>query len=87
MIRLFLAIVSMFFLPFFLFAAYEFVRRRGKLEGNLLEDAPINWLSLAGTILAVGTLASLVSMDILEYESQQNGPVPSQSITKPGRSP
>ncbi len=87
MIRLFLAIVGMFFLPFLLDTAFVFIRRRGKLEGNLLEDAPINWLSLAGTILAVGTVASLVSMEILEYENQQNEPVTSQSKTKPGRSP
>jgi len=87
MIRLFLAIAGMFFLPFFLYAAFVFIRRRGNLEGNLLEDAPINWLSLAGTILAVGTLASLVSMDILEYESQQNEPATSQGETSPGRSP
>ena len=44
MIRLFLAIVGMFFLPFLLYTAFVFVRRRGKLEGNLLVDAPINWL-------------------------------------------
>lgn len=87
MIRLFLAIAGMFFLPFFLYAAYVFVRRRGKLEGNLLEDAPINWLSLAGTILAIGTLASLVSTDILEYERQQGESTTSQGETTPGRSP
>jgi hypothetical protein len=87
MIRLFLAMVGMFFLPFLLYTAFVFIRRRGKLEGNFLEDAPINWLSLAGTILAVGTIASLVSMDILEYERQQAEPVTSQSKTTPGRSP
>lgn len=87
MIRLFLAIAGMFFLPFFLYAAYIFIRRRGKLEGNLLQDAPINWLSLAGTILAVGTLARLVSMDILEYENQQNEPVTIEDKMKPGKSP
>ncbi len=86
MIRLFLAIAGMFFLPFLLYAAYEFVRRRGKLEGNLLENAPINWLSLAGTILAVGTLARLVSMDILEYENQQNEPAAIEGKTTPGKS-
>lgn len=87
MIRLLLAILAMFFLPFFLYAAYAFIRRRGKLEGNLLEDAPVNWLAVAGTILAIGTLARLVSMDIIEYERQPGAPVTSQGQTTPGRNP
>jgi hypothetical protein len=87
MIRLLLAILAMFFLPFFLYAAYTFIRRRGKLEGNLLEDAPVNWLMVAGTILAIGTLARLVSMDIIEYERQPGEPVTSQGQKTPGRSP
>lgn len=87
MIRLFLAIAGMFFLPFFLYAAYIFIRRRGKLEGNFLQDAPINWLSLAGTVLAVGTLARLVSMDILEYENQQKEPVAIEGKSTPGKNP
>ena len=87
MIRLLLAIIGMFFLPFLLYAAYVFVRSRGSLEGNLLEDAPINWLSLAGTILAVGAMASLVSQDIIEYENQQSEPTTSQGKSTPGRSP
>lgn len=87
MIRLLLAIIGMFFLPFLLYTAYVFVRRRGNLEGNILEDAPINWLSLAGTILAVGAMASLVSQDIIEYENQQSEPTTSQGQSIPGRSP
>ena len=86
MIRLFLAVAGMFFLPFFIYAAYIFVHRRGKLEGNLLQDAPVNWLSLAGTILAIGTLASLVSTDILEYEQKSQTPAASESAQTPGRS-
>lgn len=68
MIRFFLSIIIMFFLPFISYTAYVFVRRSGKLEGNLLQDAPVSWLALAGAVLAIGALVNLVSMDILEYE-------------------
>lgn len=87
MIRVFLAMLAMFFLPFFLYAAYNFVRQRGEPNGGLLEGAPINWLALAGTVLAVGTLARLVSMDILEYEGQQRAPSETPGPRTPGRSP
>lgn len=87
MIRVFLAFLAMFFLPFFLYAAYVFVRRKGDFSGNLLKDAPVNWLAVIGTILALGTLARLVSMDILEYENKQNAPSQSSGSQSPGRSP
>lgn len=87
MIRVFLAFLVMFFLPFFLYSAYVFVRRKGDFSGNLLKDAPINWLAVIGTILALGTLARLVSMDILEYESKQGVPSHSSGTQSPGRSP
>lgn len=85
MIRFFLAIVFMFFLPFFSYAAYSFVRRGGKLEGNLLEGAPVKWLAIAGGVLAIGTLVNLVSMDILEYERTSQPPVLSEDAEKSGR--
>lgn len=84
MIRLLLAVLAMFFLPFFVYAAYNFVRRRGDLEGNLLEGAPLNWLAVIGTILAVGTVARLVSMDILEYEQGQRVNTETSDTEKPG---
>lgn len=84
MIRLLLAVLAMFFLPFFAYAAYNFVRRRGDMEGNLLEGAPLNWLALAGTILAVATVARLVSMDILEYEQNQRVNSETSDTQKPG---
>ena len=87
MIRFFLAMIAMFFVPFFLYAAVAFVRQRGKLEGNLLEDAPINWLAIAGAVLAVGTLASLISLDIIEYEKGNPAPSLREGVTNPGRSP
>ena len=87
MIRFFLAIIAMFFLPFFAYAAYVFVRRGGKFEANLLEGAPVNWLAVAGAILALGTLVNLVSMDILEYERQNQAPAASEDTEKPGRNP
>lgn len=86
MIRVFLAVLAMFFLPFFLYSAYEFVRRKGDFGGNLLKDAPVNWLAVAGTILALGTLARLVSMDILEYEAKQQAPAQTSGEQNPGRS-
>ena len=87
MIRFFLAIIVMFFLPFFAYAAYVFVRRGGKLEGNLLDGAPVNWLALTGAVLAIGTLVNLVSMDILEYERNSPVPAASEGSTNSGRSP
>lgn len=87
MIRVFLAVLAMFFLPFLLYAAYVFIRRKGEVNGNLLQDAPINWLAVAGTILALATLGRLVSMDILEYEAQQSAPAQTQGTQSPGRSP
>ncbi len=85
MIRFFLAMVVMFFLPFFSYAVYSFVRRGGKLEGNLLEGAPVKWLAIAGGVLALGTLVNLVSMDILEYERNSQPPAASEDAEKSGR--
>ncbi len=86
MIRFFLAMVVMFFLPFFSYAAYSFVRRGGKMEGNLLEGAPVKWLAIAGGVLAIGTLVNLVSMEILEYEgSNSQPPAASEGAEKSGR--
>lgn len=87
MIRVFLAVLAMFFLPFFAYAAYEFVRRKGEVKESLMQDAPVNWLALAGTILAIGTLARLVSMDIIEYETRQNAPAQTQGAAPPGKKP
>ena len=87
MIRVFLAVLAMFFLPFFVYAAYEFVRRKGEMKESLMQDAPVNWLALAGTILAIGTLARLVSMDIIEYETRQNEPTQTQGAASPGKNP
>jgi hypothetical protein len=87
MIRVLLAVLVMFFVPFFAYAAYTFVRRRGELKGNLLDGAPINWLALAGTILAIATLARLVSLDILEYEQGQRSITEAPGNKTPGRSP
>jgi len=85
MIRFFLAMIVMFFLPFFCYAAYVFVRRGGKWEGNLLEGAPVNWLALAGGVLAIGALVNLVSMDILKYERNSQPPAASEGAEKSGR--
>ena len=84
MIRVFLAVIGMFFLPFFLYAAYQFVRGRGELKNDFLQHAPINWLIIAGTVLAVGTLGSLVSSDIIEYERQQGTTSEAPSEKAPG---
>ena len=86
MIRVLLAVIAMFFLPFFAYAAYAFVRDRGEVKDSLLQDAPVNWLLVAGTILAVSTLAKLVSTDILEYEGQQGAPAETSGAKTPGRS-
>lgn len=85
MIRVFLAVIGMFFVPFFLYAAYEFVRNRGELKKDFLQHAPVNWLAIAGTILAVGTLGSLVSTEILEYERQQRATSETPGDKTPGR--
>lgn len=87
MIRFFLAVIAMFFVPFFAYAAIVFVRRRGKLEGNLLEDAPVSWLAVAGAVLAFGTLASLISTEIIEYEKGSQAPSLREGSAKPGRGP
>ena len=87
MIRVFLAVLAMFFLPFFAYAAFSFVKNRGEIKGNLLQDAPVNWLAVAGTILAVGTLAKLVSTDVIEYERHQQSTTHGTGAQTPGRSP
>ncbi|MDA7947021.1 MAG: DUF6111 family protein [Hyphomicrobiaceae bacterium] len=87
MIRVVLAMIGMFFLPFFLYAAYQYVKNSGELKKDFLKDAPINWLIIAGTILAMGTLGSLVSSDILEYERQQRATTEKPAGQTPGRSP
>ncbi len=87
MIRVFLAVLAMFFLPFFAYAAFKFVKDRGDVQDGFLDGAPVNWLLVIGTILAVGTLAKLVSTDILEYEAQQRAPAENTGAQTPGRSP
>ncbi len=87
MIRVLLAVLAMFFLPFLAYTAYAFVRDRGEVKDSLLEGAPLNWLLVIGTILAVGSLAKLVSTDILEYEGQQSAPAETSGAKTPGRSP
>ncbi len=71
MIRVFLAVIGMFFLPFLLYAAYEYVKNRGEMKHGFLHNAPINWLTVAGTVFAVVTLGSLVSTEILKWEREQ----------------
>lgn len=85
MIRVFLAVIFMFFLPYFAYAAYVFIRSKGQQTKNLLAGAPMNWLALAGTILALGTLARLVSDDILKYENAQT-PAIEQQDKQPAKS-
>lgn len=87
MIRFFLAVIFMFFVPFFVYAGIVFMRQRGKQKGNLLENAPINWLAIAGTVLAVGTLLSLVSVETIEYEEGDQAPSLREGQMNPGRSP
>jgi TRAP-type C4-dicarboxylate transport system permease small subunit len=87
MIRVLLAVLAMFFLPFFIYAAYKYVKDRGDVQEGFLQGAPVNWLLIIGTILAVGTLAKLVSTDILEYEGQQSAPAKTSGAQTPGRSP
>ena len=65
-------------------SAYEFVRKGGELKKDFLEHAPVNWLTVAGTILAVGTLGSLVSTNILEYERQQRATGETSGERTPG---
>ena len=86
MIRVLLAVLAMFFLPFFIYAAYKYVKDRGDVQEGFLQGAPVNWLLIIGTILAVGTLAKLVSTDILEYEEQQGAPAETSGAKTPGRS-
>lgn len=85
MIRVLLAVIAMFFLPFFAYAAYKFVKDRGDVKDGFLQGAPVNWLLVIGTILAVGSLAKLVSTDILEYEEQQSAPSATTGTKTPGR--
>lgn len=85
MIRVFLAVIAMFFLPFFVYAAFKFVKDRGDVKDGFLQGAPVNWLLVIGTILAVGSLAKLVSTDILEYEQQQSAPSETSGPRIPGR--
>lgn len=84
MIRVFLAVFGMFFVPFFLYVAYEFVRSGGELKKDFLQHAPVNWLVVAGTILAVATLGSLVSTEILEYENQERATSETSGDKTPG---
>lgn len=87
MIRFFLAVLVMFFLPFFVYAAYAFLKGEHKKADGLMANAPVNWLAIAGAVLAVGTLAKLVSTDILEYENQQNSSASTQETKPASRSP
>lgn len=85
MIRVFIAMAGMFFLPFLVYAAFQFVKNGGELKKDFLEHAPISWLTIAGTVFAAATLGSLVSTEILEYERQQRETEKSADET-PGRS-
>ena len=87
MIRVFLAVVGMFFLPFLLYAAYEYVKNRGDMKQGYFKNAPINWLTVAGTVFAVVTLGSLVSNEILKWERDQRATTETSGEQTPGRTP
>ncbi len=78
--RVILLMILLFFLPFLFYAGYVAVIGRSKEA-----DTPIVALSLIGTLLAVGTLASFVYFDITSEKDQSRKASEKTEQTKDNR--
>jgi hypothetical protein len=61
MIRIVLENILLFLLPLVLYVAYVLLTRGVPEKGNVLDDAPLIWLSLAGAMLVVIVLVAFGS--------------------------
>ncbi len=85
MARIVLINLFMFALPFLVYGAYVYLVRRGQDRDSIWRGAPINWLVVAGLVLALGTLASLVTFSGSGTEGTYQPPRFEDGVIKPGR--
>ena len=75
MIRLVIENVLLFLLPAALYFAYVLLTRRGVKPGQVINDAPLLWLFVAGALLVIATL--------IYFASISAGGRPDQTYTPP----
>jgi hypothetical protein len=75
MIRVIIENVLLFLLPTAMYLAYVLLTRRAAGTGNVLDDAPLVWLFVAGALLVAGTL--------VYYATLTPGGLPGQTYTPP----
>jgi hypothetical protein len=75
MIRIVIENVLLFLLPAALYVAYVLLTRRDAKPGEVINDAPLLWLFVAGALLVSGTLIYFASTTV--------GGRPNQTYTPP----
>ena len=75
MIRLVIENVLLFLLPAALYVGYVLLTRRDTKPGEIINDAPLVWLFVAGALLVIGTLIYFASTSV--------GGRPDQTYTPP----
>jgi hypothetical protein len=75
MIRIVIENILLFLLPASLYVAYVLLTRRGTKPGQVISDAPLLWLFIAGALLVSGTL--------IYFASTTAGGRPDQRYTPP----
>jgi len=75
MIRVIIENVLLFLLPTAMYLGYVLLTRRAAGTGNVLDDAPLVWLFVAGALLVAGTL--------VYYATLTPGGLPGQTYTPP----
>ncbi|MEE9587598.1 MAG: DUF6111 family protein [Hyphomicrobiaceae bacterium] len=63
MVRVVLINILLFLLPLLLYVLYVWLARRELPPGAVLDDAPILWLLIAGTVLVIAALIFFISFE------------------------
>ena len=85
MARIVLINLFMFALPFLVYGAYVYLVRRGQSPDSIWRGAPINWLVVAGFVLALATLATLVTFSGWDTGGTYQPPRYEDGVIVPGR--
>ena len=85
MMRVVLINLLMFLLPFLLYGGYVYLTRGSQSPDSIWRGAPIGWLVVAGVVLALGTLFTLVTFSGWGTEGTYYPPRFEDGVVKPGR--
>lgn len=85
MLRVVIANILMFLLPFLVYGAYVWLVRRQRSAEDVWRNAPVTWLFAIGLVLVVGTLVSLVHFTGGRPGENYQPPRYEDGVLKPGR--